>query len=43
VHGIRAQEGQDTQKEKPAMPAETRPDVLEQLADGAPHQDSMEE
>jgi len=42
MHGIRAQEGQDAQKEKPAMPAEKRPDVLEQLADGAPHQDSTE-
>ena len=36
MHDIRAQQGQDAQKEEPAMPAEERPDVLQALDDGVP-------
>ena len=36
MHGIRAQESQDAYKEKPPMPAEKWPNVLEEFGDGIP-------
>ena len=37
VHGIRGQQGQDAQEEEPPMAAQEWPNVLQELADGAPH------
>jgi hypothetical protein len=37
VHGIRDQQGQDAKEEKAPMAAQEWPNVLQELADGAPH------
>jgi hypothetical protein len=37
MHGIRGQQGQDAHKEKPPMPAEDWPNVLQEPGDGKPH------
>lgn len=36
MHGIRDQQGQDAQEKEPPVAAQEWPDVLQELADGAP-------